>query len=475
MCIRDSYWGDQPILEAPAYVGVTVVFLAIIALFLVRGPLRNSLFVGIILSLLLSWGKNLPWLTNFFIDYFPLYNKFRAVSSIQVILEFCFPVLACLGIYQVFVKNEKNTLKYILRISGGFVSLLLILLLSKGLIDFTSSMDEYISDGYGPVLMGKILEARKQIYNYDLIRAIVYCLLISALYFLFYKAKIGKIKAITILTVIVLIDLIGISNRYINREMFVSPRQKKSLFQPRSGDLAILKDDSRFRVFEPALQLSGSRTSYFHNALGGYHGAKPRRFEELFNFFSTHQIQGVIDMLNVKYLLFEEDNQQKVVKNHTALGNAWTIDSLKVVSSADKLLLQMKKLDFSNQALILKNEAPQNIPYVFDGDAIKEIDLISATPTKLSYSFSASEDQLVVFSEIYYPNGWYAEIDGKAVDHFPVNYVLRGILVPSGNHTISFRFEPKVIKLGVNIRLISLLVFLLIVSCMVYDLSLIHI
>jgi hypothetical protein len=251
--------------------------------------------------------------------------------------------------------------------------------------------------------------------------------------------------------------------------MFVSPRQKKSLFQPRSGDLAILKDDSRFRVFEPALQLSGSRTSYFHNALGGYHGAKPRRFEELFNFFSAHQIQGVIDMLNVKYLLFEEDNQQKVVKNHTALGNAWTIDSLKVVSSADKLLLQMKKLDFSNQALILKNEAPRNIPYIFNGDAIKEIDLISATPTKLSYSFSASEDQLVVFSEIYYPNGWYAEIDGKAVDHFPVNYVLRGILVPAGKHTISFRFEPKVINLGVNIRLISLLVFLLIISYMVYD------
>ena len=132
------------------------------------------------------------------------------------------------------------------------------------------------------------------------------------------------------------------------------------------------------------------------------------------------------------------------------------------------MLLQMKKLDFSNQALILKNEAPQNIPYVFDGDAIKEIDLISATPTKLSYSFSASEDQLVVFSEIYYPNGWYAEIDGKVVNHFPVNYVLRGMLVPAGKHTISFRFEPQVIKLGVRIRMISLLVFLLIASYFVY-------
>jgi len=464
-----TYWGSQPILEAPAYVGVTVVFLAIIALFLVSGTLRNSLFVGVILSLLLSWGKNLPWLTNFFIDYFPLYNKFRAVSSIQIILEFCFPILACLGTYHVFVKNKKNNLKSILKISGGFISLLIILLLSKGLIDFSSSMDGYISEGYGPVLMGKIVEARKQIYNYDLIRAIIYCLLISALYFLFYRAKIGKIKAIIILTVIVLIDLIGISNRYINREMFVSPRQKKNLFQPRSGDLAILKDDTRYRVYEPALQLSGSRTSYFHNALGGYHGAKPRRFEELFDFFSAHQIQGVIDMLNVKYLLFEEGNQQKTVKNFTALGNAWTIDSLKVVSSADELLNEMKTLNFSNQALILKNEAPKDIPYVFNADAIKEIDLISAKPTKLSYSFNSSEDQLVVFSEIYYPNGWYSEIDGKAVDHFPVNYVLRGILVPAGNHTISFRFEPQVIKLGVFIRLISLLMFLLIVSFMVYD------
>ena len=167
------------------------------------------------------------------------------------------------------------------------------------------------------------------------------------------------------MTVIVLIDLIGISNRYLNRSMFVSPRQKKNLFQPQSGDLAILKDDSRFRVFEPALQLSGSRTSYFHNALGGYHGAKPRRFEELFNFFNAHQIQGIIDMLNVKYLLFEEDNQQRVVKNNTALGNAWTIDSLKVVSSADEIFFQMKTLDFSNQAIILKNEAPHDIPRSF--------------------------------------------------------------------------------------------------------------
>ena len=374
-----------------------------------------------------------------------------------------------MGVYQIFVKNDKKNVKSILKISVGFISILILLLFSKGLLDFSGLMDGYISEGYGPVMMEQILKARKQIYNYDLIRAIIYCLIISTLYFLFYWAKIGKNTAIISLTVIVLIDLIGISNRYIDREMFVSPRQKKGLFQPRSGDQVILQDDSRFRVFEPSLQLSGARTSYFHSALGGYHGAKPRRFEELFDYFSAHQIQGVIDMLNVKYLLFEEASQQKAVDNPTALGNAWTIDSLKVASSADDLLEQMKALDFSNQALVLKNETPQNIPHRFNSDATKEINLISAKPTNLTYAFSASEEQMVVFSEIYYPNGWYAEIDGKAVDHFPVNYVLRGMLVPAGNHTINFRFEPQVINLGVNIRLIALLVFLVLVSSMVYD------
>ena len=182
--------------------------------------------------------------------------------------------------------------------------------------------------------------------------------------------------------------------------MFVSPRQKKSLFQPRSGDLAILKDDSRFRVFEPALQLSGSRTSYFHNALGSYHGAKPRRFEELFDFFNAHKIQGILDMLNVKYFLFGEGNQQKAVENFTALGNAWSIDSLKVTSSADELLEQMKTLDFSSQALVLKNEIPRDISYIFNSNAINEIDLISAKPTNLSYSFSASEDQMIVLGNL---------------------------------------------------------------------------
>ena len=464
-----TYWGAQPILEAPAYVGISIIFLATIALFLVKGPLKNGLLLGVIISLLLSWGKNFPLLTDLFIDYFPLYNKFRAVSSIQVILEFCFPILACMGVYKIFEKREKKNLQYILKISAGFVSLLLIFLLSKGFLDFSGPMDSYISEGYGPILMEQILSARKQIYNYDLTRAIVYCLLISIIYLLFHFVKIGKTTAVISLIAIVLIDLIEVSNRYINREMFVSPRKKMTLFQPRSGDKTILKDNSRFRVFEPSLQLSGARTSYFHNSVGGYHGAKPRRYEELFDFFSSHQIQGVLDMLNVKYLLFEEANQQKIIENPTVLGNTWAVDSLIVVNSPDELLNQMKTLDFSNQALVLKEEIPKNISYSFNSNGLKEIDLKLAKPTNLSYDFSASENQMVVFSEMYYPKGWFAEIDGKIVDHFPVNYILRGMVVPKGNHKINFRFEPPVIKLGSTVRLLTLLLFLLILFYMFYD------
>ncbi len=464
-----TYWGSQPILEAPAYVGVTVVFLAILALFVVKGPLRNALLVGIVVSLLLSWGKNLPWLTNFFIDYFPLYNKFRAVSSIQVILEFCFPVLASMGVYHFYINSEKTNRTNLMKVALGFVAILVLLLLSRGIFDFSGPMDSYIKDGYGSVLMEQILEARKQIYNYDLIRAIIYCLLISGVFVLFYKGKIGKKLTISILILLILSDLIGVSNRYIDRDRFVSPRQKNNLFQLNSGDQAILQDNTRFRVYEPSLQLSGARTSYFHNAIGGYHGAKPRRFEELYDFFSLNQIEGVMDMLNVKYLLFQEENEQKVIENPNALGNAWAIDSLMLVASADEVLEQMKSLDFSNEAVVLASEAPENIPLRFDSSVLDKIELSTAKPTGLTYNFSASADQFIVFSEMYYPNGWYAEIDGKPVVHFPVDYVLRGMMVPAGDHTISFRFDPPVIQLGTNIRLITLLLFLSFLSYMVYD------
>ena len=464
-----TYWGSQPILEAPAYVGVTVIFMAFLTLFLVKGRLRNGLLAGIILSLLLSWGKNLSFLTQFFIDYFPLYNKFRAVSSIQVILEFCFPVLACLGLYRLFQKPEKLEASKILKPTAAFIIALLILIFSKGFLDFSGAMDSYLREAYGSILMDQIVVARKTIFNYDLIRAVLYCLVIGALLYYFTQGKLSKKITLAALIALMMSDLIGVSQRYIDRDMFVSPRQKKNLFQAKKGDRFIAKDTTHFRVYEPGLNLSGARTSYFHNAIGGYHGAKPRRFEELFNFFTTHQIAGVMDILNVKYLLTQEKNEQKVIQNPNVMGVAWPVDSLLIKESADAVLESMKTIDFSRQAVVLKSEFPSELPLVYNAKQLKNIELVQYHPTHLIYDFEADEEQLIVFSEMYYPKGWSVTIDNQKASLFPVNYVLRGLKVPSGKHSIAFRFDPSVIQTGTNIRLISLLIFVSIISFFGYQ------
>lgn len=464
-----TYWGSQPILEAPAYVGVTVIFMAFMALFIVKGRLRNGLLAGIILSLLLSWGKNLPLLTQLFIDYFPLYNKFRAVSSIQVILEFCFPVLACLGLYHLFQKPEKSVFKKILKPAIGFILTLLILVLSKGFFDFSGAMDAYLREAYGPVLMDQILTARKSIFNYDLIRAVVYCLLILTIVYYFTKGKLSRNLALVVLIGLMLSDLISVSQRYIDRDLFVSPRQIKNLFTSQEADRIINADTSRFRVYEPSLKLSGARTSFFHNAIGGYHGAKPRRFEELYDFFTTHQITGVMDMLNVKYLLVQESNEQNPIENPNVLGVAWAVDSLLVANTADGVLASMKSMDFSREAVVLKSEFPGNMTVKYDAQQLDKIELIKNHPTKLTYDFQARGDQLLVFSEMYYPHGWSVNIDKQKASVFPVNYVLRGLRVPAGKHTIEFTFDPPVILRGGMIRLITLLVFISVVTLFGYQ------
>jgi len=463
-----TYWGSQPILEAPAYVGVTVIFMSFLALFIVKGRLRNGLLAGIILSLLLSWGKNLPLLTQLFIDYFPLYNKFRAVSSIQVILEFCFPVLACLGLYHLFQKPERSVFKKILKPAIGFIFILLILLLSRGFFDFSGAVDAYLREAYGPVLMDQILTARKSIFNYDLIRAVVFCLLILTIVYYFTKGKLSKNLALVVLIGLMLSDLIGVSQRYIDRDLFVSPRQIKNLFTPQEADRLINADTSRFRVYEPSLKLSGARTSFFHNSIGGYHGAKPRRFEELYDFFTTHQITGVMDMLNVKYLLVKENNEQNPIENPNVYGVAWAVDSLLVADTADGVLASMKSMDFSREAVVLKSEFPDNMIVKYDAQQLDKIELIKNHPTKLTYDFQAREDQFLVFSEMYYPHGWSVNIDKQKASIFPVNYVLRGLRVPAGKHTIEFTFDPPVIRTGGMIRLITLLVFISVLTLFGY-------
>ncbi len=465
-----TYWGSQPILEAPAYIGVSVFFFAIIALAFVKGPIRNALGIGILFSLVLSWGKNFAFLTQFFIDYIPFYNKFRAVSSIQVILECCFPILAALGIHFALKNIKSIDIKRFLKVSMFPIALLVILIFSQGVMSFSGPNDGYFKEMYGAELVSQIVEARKSIYQADLLRGIVICSLLILFLIAFKYDKIKRNAVHPLLIAVLLFDLLGISNRYIEHEGFVSERFAKNAFQITEADRAILIDTSDFRVYEPQLGLTGARTAYFHKTLGGYHGAKPRRFEELFEYYNTHQIAGVLDFLNVKYILFQEEETAtlKPLRNPNALGSSWFVEDLFSTPDPDALLERLKIADFDKEALFIEQDLPNTLPLSFKKDSLAWIVLTSKKTNQLIYNSQSSSEQFAVFSEMYYPKGWTAKINGVPASIYNVNYVLRGLLLPAGTNQIEFVFSPPVVALGTLLRWISAFLFLGMVSSIVY-------
>ncbi|MEK9613440.1 MAG: YfhO family protein [Flavobacteriaceae bacterium] len=466
-----TYWGSQPILEAPAYIGITVFFFALLALFYVHTPFKNALAIGVLFSLMLSWGKNFAPLTQFFIDYFPLYNKFRAVSSIQVVLECCLPLLASLGVHWAFDSQNKFELKKFIKIASLPIALLLIVYFLKGTFSFSGLNDAYFKSIYGNELVTQIIEARKSIFQADIYRAILFCLVSTGLVLAFRYNKLKKETAVLILIGVLLIDLLGISNRYIDRSSsFVTPRMAETPFKMTDADRAVLQDTTRYRVYEPQLGLTGARTAYFHNTIGGYHGAKPRRLEELFDYYSTHQITGVLDMLNIKYILFpeEESGILKPMFNPNSLGVGWFIEDLVSVSSADELLERMKTMNFNQEAVFIKGSIPEKITKKYSRDSLSTLNLTQARPDQLTYTVKNTSDQFVVFSEMYYPKGWTARIDGQEAPIYNVNYVLRGLQIPAGAKVIEFSFEPDLIKNGTRIRWTAFILFIGVLALMLF-------
>ena len=456
-----AYWGEQPILEAPAYIGITVFFFALFGFFSSRGPLRTTLALGALFSLLLSWGKNLSFLTAFFVSYFPLYNKFRAVSSIQVVLEFCLPMLAAMGLFHVFYSTQKLELKRFLKIAAIPIVLFALVLLTQGMLSFSGANDAYFKEIYGTALVSQIREARISIFQSDLFRGILFCVLLTSLIYLYQTKKIRRGLALTLVIGLLIIDLIGISNRYIDREAFVSKRFTNAPFRMTAADQALLQDQDRFRVYEPQLGLTGARTAYFHNALGGYHGAKPRRFEELFEAYSAQQNTGILDFLNVKYILYpeEESGELKPLLNPNALGPAWMVSEIETKATPDALLEALKETDFKTTALVLDHDLPADFSKQYTLDSLAQITLSKAKPDQLTYRVQTTTPAFAVFSEMHYPKGWKATVDGKPVPIINVNYVLRGVQVPANASVIEFRFEPAVIKQGTRLRWLSLGLF----------------
>ncbi|MDR5590406.1 YfhO family protein [Christiangramia sp. SM2212] len=468
-----TYWGDQPYVGAPAYIGATIVFLFVFGLFLIRGRLKWWIVGGSILALMLSWGKNFEFLTRFFIEFVPLYDKFRAITSIQVILELCLPLLAILGLYKLFLKEIKeeeklNALKWSSIITGGL--LLLFLLLKSVLFEFKGASDSMYSQQFGMDFMNALEEDRKAIFSADVIRSLIFVIIAAGLIFAYLKAKVNRDIVIGGLVILILVDLIGVDKRYVNNEDFVQAREMEQPFQKLAADDAILQDKGHYKVYD----LSGDpfntgRTSYYHDALGGYHAAKPGRIQDLADFYISQNNMKILSMLNVKYFIVPTEDGAQPQQNPEAFGNAWFVNNLQWVDTQNDEILALKDADLKSTAIV-NSKFKEKIKEEFSKDSNAQIELVHYQPNELKYESSASSDQFAVFSENYYQPGWQAYIDGEPVPHVQVNYVLRGMNVPAGDHEITFKFEPEVVKTGSTIALMSsILIGLVIIGGIGYE------
>ncbi len=457
-----TYWGNQPILEAPAYVGASIMFLFILALFVVKGPFKWWILISFILSLTLSWGKNFPLLTNLFIDYFPFYNKFRAVSSIQIILEFVVPLLSVIGLHK-FLADAN--LKNIRRSFAVYSVPLIILLVFGGSLSYSGLYDDYYSNGYGQEIFNQIIEERKNIFNSDVIRALVFGLLVFLT--LRFSKLLGRNFTYAIVLAIVFFDLFNINNRYIDKDLFID--KTINTYRETEIDNDILLDTLDFRVFNISAGLSNANTSYFHNSINGYHAAKLKRFQEYYDFLSFHDNQKLFNTLNVKYLIGkDENNQDQLYQNPDAYGNAWAVDSLALIDNYDNLLNQMKDANLKKVGFVLEKSLPIEISRNYNSSDLIKIEKIKNSSSHISYNFESLSEQLIVFSEIYYPSGWQVYLNGEKTNYFDINYLLRGMVVPKGNHLIEFIFSPKIVNTGINIRIITIIITFSIIALLLY-------
>ena len=463
-----TYWGDQPIVAAPAYIGVVVFFLAIMALFIDKRKIKYVFLSGAAVALVLSWGKNFPLVTDFFIDFVPMYNKFRAVSSIQVILELCFPVLAIMGLQSFFTLDKKLQWKALYETTILGLGIFLILFFSKSMFSFSGGSDAYFQENYGPEFVNALKQDRMSLYSADLLRSSFFIIVVSGVLWLSMKEKVAQNTAIIIVGLLMVSDLFFVDKNYVSAKDFVRGSQVEAPFQDTPSDAEILKDTSHYRVFEVSGNLSSARASYFHKSIGGYSAVKPRRMQQLFDYQIANNNMEVLNMLDVKYVIqTDKTGKEFPTSNPKANGNAWFVSQVKLVNSADEEMKALKGLDSKNVALVNSNDFKiKNTAFAKDNSA--RIILETYKPNYLKYVSNNANEGLAVFSEMYYGKGWNAYIDGKSVDHIRVDYVLRGLNIPAGKHTIEFKFEPQVIKTGSMITLISSIGMLLLLAGGIY-------
>jgi len=450
-----TYWGDQPIVSAPAYIGAVVFFLAVLALFIDERKIKYAFLAGAFVSLILSWGKNFPALTDFCIDYIPLYNKFRAVSSIQVVLELCFPVLAIMGLQSFFKLEKGRQLKPLLQSGAVGLGLILILFLSKSLFNFSGANDGYFLESYGPNFVDALKADRKSLYSADLLRSGFFILISASVLWLFIKNKIAQNTAIILVGLFMVSDLFFVDKNYVSNKDFISAREVEVPFQEKPSDTEILKDPTNYRVFDVQGWMQ-ARASYFHKSIGGYSAVRPKRMQQLFDYQIAKNNMEILNFLNVKYVIqTDKEGKEFPIINPDANGNAWFVNEVKWVKNSDEEMKVLDSLNSKNTAVVNENEFTSIKNKAFAKDSSATITLDSYKPNHLKYTSSNSKEGLAVFSEMYYENGWNAFVDGKETLIFRADYALRAIVIPAGKHAIEFKFEPQVVKIGSTITLIS--------------------
>lgn len=498
-----AYFGNQPFTSGPVYIGAIVIFLAVLGMFIVKHHIKWPLFAATVLTVALGWGKNFMGLTSFFLHNVPGYNKFRAVAMIMVVAELTLPLLAILALHELskhrdWKKNlplrllkKEVPLKKLVMIAAGLVGgFCLLCYAAPDLVnDFRAMGEEQemiaqgIEAGYPEAevrsqvneMFSQVELARKHIFTSDALRSAVFVGLALIAIYLFYTDKIKTKLLIGSIGFFILVDLWTVDTRYLNSKSFITKQQNAEMVMSKSmADEEILRDTT---LYYRVLNLQSNRwqdamTSYYHKSIGGYHGAKLKKYQELIDFHLDREISvfyreansalgnemarnellskmQIINMLNARYFILPggERGKELPMLNEQANGNAWFVQRVIPVADADEDILNLSRLHTKAEAQVQRK--------YFDGSGIKEnypaggsVRLISYAPNKLTYKSNNASEGLAVFSEIFYPAGWNAYIDGQPVKHFCVNYILRGLVVPAGSHDIEFRFEPQSYRTG---------------------------
>ncbi|WP_106831855.1 glycosyltransferase family protein [Parabacteroides pacaensis] len=486
-----TYWGDQMFTSGPVYFGAVVCFLFVLGMFVIRNPIKWWIFGASIFFIFLALGRNLMWFNDFMFHYLPMYNKFRTPSMALVIPEMTFPLIGIWGVslvlkQKVDEKLLKKGLFWALGITGG-ISLIL-WLMPTAFLNFHSALDAHyqLPDWY----YNALLQDRRSLASADALRSLIFILLGAALLFWFYTSS-NKQKTATFvgigMLVLILADLWTVDRRYLSEKNYVQPRTVEP-YKATPADVEILKDkDPSYRVLNLNNPFQDSNTPYYHKSIGGYHPAKLRRYQELIDYrlmpelrliSQAKTIEGLVDtlqycpslnMLNTRYIIYNPT--QAPIRNPYAFGNAWFVDEYELAENADAEIAALNSLNPLRKAVVDKRFASDLTGFTIQPDSAAQISLESYKPDHLVYKSKAATEQLAVFSEIYYPYGWKAYVDGELLPHFRVDWTLRGMRLPAGEHTIEFKFEPDTYNTIASVASISsAIILLLLIAAMGYSL-----